>query len=207
MSRAGGSGSLLAMPMLREGRPIGAIAVGRRSQSAAVLRRSISTCSQTFADQAVIAIENVRLFQELEARNRDLTESLEQQTATSEILRVISSSPDRRAAGLRHDRGERGPPLQRPSSAGVYRFDGTLIHFVAQHGWTNEALETVRGIYPRSPSRETQASRRSWTARSSRCATSRAILTYPHGVLPLARALGYRSILGVPMLREGNPSA
>ena len=71
--------------------PIGAIVI-RRTEVAAVHRQA-DRAAQTFADQAVIAIENVRLFKELQESNRELTEALEQQTATSEILRVISSSP------------------------------------------------------------------------------------------------------------------
>ena len=64
----------------------------RRAEAHLFAERQIALL-QTFADQAVIAIENARLFKELEARNRDLTEALSQQTATSEILRVIASSP------------------------------------------------------------------------------------------------------------------
>ena len=78
-------------PLMREGVAIGAISIRRTEAHSS--RTSRSRCSKTFADQAVIAIENVRLFTELEARNRELTEALEQQTATSEILRVIASSP------------------------------------------------------------------------------------------------------------------
>ena len=86
-----GHRSFVAVPMLRDERSVGAIVVSRRD--VAPFSDTEVDLLQTFADQAVIAIENVRLFQELEVRNRDLTEALEQQTATSEVLRVISRSP------------------------------------------------------------------------------------------------------------------
>src|SRR4030095_3662605 len=88
--RLGGFHTTLAVPMLREGVPIGVLAL-TRAEVRALTDKQIELVS-TFADQAVIAIENVRLFREVESRNRDLTEALEQQTATSAILRVISQS-------------------------------------------------------------------------------------------------------------------
>src|SRR5262249_24039820 len=83
--------SSVSVPIMRDGVPIGAIGVGRRDVRP-FLDHQIALL-KTFADQAVIAIENVRLSTELQTRNREVTTALDQQTATADILRVISSSP------------------------------------------------------------------------------------------------------------------
>jgi GAF domain-containing protein len=83
--------SILSVPLLRENESIGTILL-RRTEVQPFTDKQIALL-QTFADQAVIALGNVRLFDEVQQRTRDLSESLQQQTATSEVLRVISASP------------------------------------------------------------------------------------------------------------------
>ena len=197
---AGGWRSVLNVPMLREGKPIGTIGVirgraGRFSDAQVELLK-------TFADQAVIAIENVRLFKELEARNRDLTEALEQQTATSEILGVISGSPTD-VTPIFDTIAESAWRLCAATRAAVYRFEGGLVHFVAHHGYPAEALAVARGLSPAPPDRARAA---------TRAIFDRTVVHIPdvfedaeHRQPDLARAVGVRSLLAVPMLRDGEP--
>src|SRR6266436_1345421 len=140
--------SYLTVPMLRDGQPIGAIAVSRLKPGA-FSDKQIELL-KTFADQAVIAIENVRLFKELEAKNRDLTEALDRQTATSEILRAISRAQTDvqpvfdviAASALRLCDGV---------ASFVFRHDGTLIHLAAFDSAEGVDLQPLRHIFPAPP--------------------------------------------------------
>ena len=85
-----GHRTILAAPLMRENVAIGAIAI-RRTETRPFSEKQVAVL-QTFADQAVIAIENVRLFEEVQARTREISAALEQQTATSEVLQIISRS-------------------------------------------------------------------------------------------------------------------
>ncbi|HEU5153701.1 MAG TPA: GAF domain-containing protein, partial [Gemmatimonadales bacterium] len=205
----GGWRSMLAVPMLRERVPIGAIVI-QRAEAGSFPQAQIALI-QTFADQAVIAIENVRLFKEVEEKNRALTdahaqvsEALDQQTATAEILRVISSSPTK-IQPVFDTIAESAVRLCDGLISGVYRFDGDLISFVAHSGWTAVGLEVVQRLYPRAPSRETQVALAILDRTVVEVRDFENDPDVPAASIPLARALGYRSILVVPMLREGNP--
>jgi len=188
----------LTVPLLREGTAIGTILI-RRPEVRPFTYEQIALL-QIFADQAVIAIENVRLFKELESRNKDLTEALEQQTATSDILKVIASTPTdltpvfetilRSAVRLFNAYG-----------GSIRRFDGELVHLAAVTSPNPEADDRLRRMFPHPPDRE--------------YATERPILDGTVAHIPdtedepseltrrLARDFGFRRLLGVPMLREG----
>src|SRR5262249_14262464 len=199
IARQFGHRSIVSVPLLREGVAIGVIAL-RCAEVQPFTEKQIALL-KTFADQAVIAIENVRLFKELEARNRDLTESLDQQTATSEIRRVISSSPTDVQPVF--DAIVRSAVRLLDGLHGVVdRFDGELIHFAAQYNYTPEALQMTLRMYPRQPDRKQAAGRAILTGDVVNIADAQAD---PEYATDLAVAGGWRSILNVPMLREGKP--
>src|SRR5438046_5787775 len=122
--------TVLAVPLLRENTLLGVATLWRREVHP--FTENQITLVQTFADQAVIAIENVRLFTELEARNHELTDSLTQQTATAEILRVISGSPTDIQPVL-DVVAESAARLCAAFGTSIFRVDGAHLRLGASH--------------------------------------------------------------------------
>jgi GAF domain-containing protein len=147
---------------------------------------------QNFAAQAVIAMENARLLTETR-------EALEQQTATAEVLRVISSSP-----------ADVQPTFDAIATAGVklcdaangvvFRFDGSLIHFAAQHGLTTAQFDTLQNTFPLAPSRNSMTARAILTREVVHVPDVAADPEFAH---PSLIEAGLRGCVSVPMLRDG----
>jgi GAF domain-containing protein/DNA-binding response OmpR family regulator len=187
--------TVLAVPLLREDVPIGAITI-RRMEVRPFSQTHIELL-KTFADQAVIAIENVRLFQELQARNCDLTEALDQQTATSEVLKVISRSTFDLEPVL-ETLIENATRLCGADKGFILRFDGELFRLAVAYGASPELREFVdRHPYP--PGRGSVLGRVALERQAVHIPDVSADPEFSYG----SKDLGIRTLLGVPMLREG----
>jgi two-component system, NtrC family, sensor kinase len=201
---AAGSGKMLwranlVVPLMREGEAIGVIGL-RRTEPVPFSEGQIELL-KTFSDQAVIAIENARLFDEVQTKTRDLTEALEHQTATSEVLAAISRSPTEVQPVL-DAIARSATELCAATSGGVDRFDGELIHLASHYNWSPEALRAMGEIYPAAPSRGFA---------SARSILTRSVVHIPdiskdpeYTATPVIE-VGFRSVLAVPMLRDGQP--
>jgi GAF domain-containing protein len=201
--KAAGYRTLLGVPLMRAGQPIGVIFLGRKTVEP-FTDKQIELVS-SFADQAVIAIENVRLFDEVQARTRDLSEALEQQTATSEVLQVISSTP-----------GELEPVFQSmlenatricEARIGIlFRYQDGAYNAVATLGVTPAYAEYLnRG--PIRPGPTTGLGRVASTRQTIHIVDTQAEQAYLDAEplrLATAELGGARSLLNVPMLKEGN---
>ena len=189
--------SLLVVPLMREGHGIGLFVLGRDRVGEFSLRHI--ELVQTFADQAVIAIENARLFDEVQAKTRDLSEALEQQTATSEVLAVISRSPS-----------DLNPVLEAISDTAArlcgseqtmfFRYDGAVFRILASWNFPPEVHEMIerRPLMPGHPS----AIGRAGASLKPVCIPD--VLADPdYGLTGEQSRARYRATLAVPLLREG----
>jgi GAF domain-containing protein len=190
--------SMVATPLLREGSAIGALAV-LRTEVRPFTEKQIALL-KTFADQAVIAIENARLIHEQQARNRDLTEALEQQTATSEILRVIASSPTDIQPVL-DVVAQNAARLCDAVDAQIMRVDGNMFRLVASHGSIpvprrDEARSIIRGLVAGRAILDREA------VHVHDVSTPQAQAEFPE-TWAFSEPVGIRTGLATPLLREG----
>jgi GAF domain-containing protein/anti-sigma regulatory factor (Ser/Thr protein kinase) len=193
-ARRRGYRATMVAPMMREDKMIGTIAINRAAPG--FYTEKEVALARTFADQAVIAIENVRLFKELQARNAEVTEALEQQTATSEILRVISSTPADVMPVL-DAVAHRAAQLCDAPDARILLVEGENLRYVTGFG----ALE---GALPLTPLTRGRVSGRAVLDRSIVQVEDLAAVPEDYPDLSEAqRAFGTRTALAVPLLKEG----
>jgi two-component system, NtrC family, sensor kinase len=191
--------TLLGVPLLRENEPIGVIALGRQRVEA-FSDKQIELVS-TFADQAVIAIENVRLFDEVQARTRDLTESLQQQTATADVLKVISRSTFDLQTVL-NTLVESAARLCDADHGTITRQIDGIFYRAAAYGHSLEFTEAIRDL-PVEIDRGSVTGRALVEGRIIHIPDVKADSEYTFSEgLNLANI---RTGIGVPMLREGVP--
>ena len=158
----------------------------------------------TFADQAVIAIENVRLFDETQARTREVTEALEQQTATSEVLRVISSSPGELQTSVRGVARERHTAVCESKFGVLFKYEDGAYQAVAKLG-VPPAYEELLERGPFQPGPATGLGRLITEKRTVHVTDTRAERAYAeHDQWRVATVElgGIRTFLNVPMLKE-----
>jgi len=197
--KRGGFRTALAVPLMREGFPIGAVFLTRAAIDPFTQQQI--DLANTFADQAVIALENARLFDEVQARTRELSAALDQQTATSEVLQVISRSKFHLQPVL-DTLVESAARLCEAESAFVYRRDGDVYRVAANHGFSEEYVHFIREN-PIPPGRESCVGR---TALSAGIVHMPDCLADPeYNWNESQRIGGFRTMLGVPLLREGVP--
>jgi GAF domain-containing protein len=192
MARRFGYDALIVAPMISAGKVVGAIATSRRTGTPFDDRQV--ALIKSFADQAAIAVENVRLFNET-------TEALERQTATADILKVIASSPSD-VQPVFDIISRNALELCGSLYAIVQRFDGELMHFASSHLVAPEQLELVARGYPRPPDNSRAGGRAILSKSVVRIEDT---LADPQYDSPATVSGGWRRILAVPMLRDGDP--
>ncbi|WP_433996676.1 GAF domain-containing protein [Bradyrhizobium liaoningense] len=197
--RAGGYRTLLGVPLLRSGETIGVLFLGRKTVNS-FTDKQIDLLS-TFADQAVIAIENVRLFDEVQAKTRDLAESLQQQTATADVLKVISRSTFDLQTVL-DTLVDSAARLCEAEMAFIMRREGDEYQAGAAVGFSEEYIEFLR-VHPITPGRSTVTGRAVQERRPVQILDVAADPEY--GLRESTTMAGQRTALGVPLLRENEP--
>jgi GAF domain-containing protein len=195
----GGYRSILAVPLMREGSVLGAIVLTQTAVRPFTDKQI--ELVQTFADQAVIAIENVRLFDEVQKRTEDLTESLQQQTATADVLKVISRSTFDLQTVL-DTLVQSAERLCEADYAFIFRRDGDGYRLAASHGFSPEYKEWMETQTIATGSK-TLVGRTSAARRPVHIAD--ATVDPEYGWAESIRRGNFRTMLGIPLLREGMP--